>query len=189
MDINPAAKLATQPNGYPACAGTLFTGPACGQRPAQRRHRQSGRRWVRPLVLANRGYAQMAQSCVVKQTTNATASGSLLARIVIPAQSQILAITLMVTTAWTGASNDARHRRTVSATAFTAAGAGTATTLGIIEFSPAPARPRSATGTTSARQDVQIVVTSTNTGNGVGTLTVEYFQMDQFGELIGRSPM
>ncbi|MDE2105243.1 MAG: hypothetical protein KGL39_48910 [Patescibacteria group bacterium] len=65
---------------------------------------------------ANVGQTVMAQSQVVTQASGATT-------IVIPAQSQITRITLMVTTAWTGAATTLGLGTTVSATALTLAGA------------------------------------------------------------------
>lgn len=126
---------------------------------------------------ANTGYAVMAQSAVITQATNGTVAGVFsAAQLVIPAQSQILRITLMVTTAWSGTSKTLGIGNTVSATAYTSAGAGDGTNLGIIAFSPGTDATKIGNWDNVGTSDVEIVITSTNTGNGVGTLTVEYLQ-------------
>ena len=64
----------------------------------------------------------------------------------------------------------------MSATAYTSAGAGDGTNLGIIAFSPGTDATKIGNWDNVGTSDVEIVITSTNTGNGVGTLTVEYLQ-------------
>ncbi len=125
---------------------------------------------------ANVGYAVMAQSEVITQATNVSSAGVYTSAIVIPAQSQILSITLMATTAWSGSAKTMGIGDTASATAFTAAGAGDATTRGLITFSPGTDATMIGNWDNVGSTDVRIKITSTNTGTGVGTLTVTYVQ-------------
>ena len=175
MDLNPGAL--TQPNGSPPGPGSLFSGPLL----AGNVHNSDGTGNLAGVGgsqgTANIGYAVMGQSAVITQATNGGSAGVFsAAQLVIPAQSQILRITLMVTTAWSGASATLGIGNTVSATAYTAAGAGSAATRGPIVFSPGTNATAIGNWDNVGISDVEIVITSTNTGNGVGTLTVEYLQ-------------
>jgi hypothetical protein len=175
-DIQPGQL--TQTNGNPALPGTSFEGPllAGSVQVSDGTNNLAGVGGT--TGTANRGWVQMAQSCVVTQATNTGTAGQFACPIVIPAQSQILHMTLMVTVAWSGASANLGVGSNVSATAFTAANAVTGSgTLGQATIVP---------GTSLANQivnwdnvgtsDVQIVILSANTGTGVGTFTVEYIQ-------------
>ena len=176
MDINGGAL--TQPNGSPALPGTTFTGPLIAG-PIPHGDGTTNLAGVGSTNggLADAGYAVMAQSSVINQATNGSSAGVWTdPNIIIPAQSQILRITLMVTTPWSGASATLGIGDTVSATAFTAAGAGSGASRGQIQFSPGSGATQIGNWDNVGTSDVQIVVTSTNTGNGVGTLTVEYIQ-------------
>lgn len=119
--------------------------------------------------IANVGYVSMAQSQQVLQTTAST-------NIVIPANSQILRITLFVTTAWTGAATTLGLGTTALATAFTAAGAVAGGTIGVVAVTPGTDATRTAAFVDVGATDVKIAVTSSNTGSGVGYLVVEYIQ-------------
>ena len=70
----------------------------------------------------NTGQVVMAQSNNITQASGATT-------IVIPANSQIIEITVYVTTAWTGAATTFGVGTTASATAFTAASAAAGAAL------------------------------------------------------------
>jgi hypothetical protein len=127
---------------------------------------------------ANCGYVVMAQTAVVTQASGATT-------IVIPAQSQILSINLMVTTAFTGAASTFSVGATAGTTAATAFSPNTesAASAGLVAITPSTAAQianwdnvSNSTFQTGGPQDVQIKVTSANTGSGVGTLTVTYIQ-------------
>lgn len=118
---------------------------------------------------ANVGQTVMAQSQVVTQASGATT-------IVIPAQSQITRITLMVTTVWSGVATTLGVGTTASATALTAAGAVAGGTAGLITVTPGTGATQIGNWDNVGNTDIQIAVTSTNTGTGVGTLTVEYVQ-------------
>jgi hypothetical protein len=125
---------------------------------------------------ANVGYAVMAQSQAITQATNGSSAGVYTTAIVIPANSQILSITLTVSTAWTGAATTLGIGTTASATAFTAAAAVAGGTKGLISASPGTVDAAIANWTDVGSTDVQVLVTSTNTGSGVGVLTVTYIQ-------------
>lgn len=125
---------------------------------------------------ANVGFAVMAQSQAITQATNGTDAGVFTTDIVIPADSQILSITLTVSTAWTGTASTLGIGTTASATALTAAGAVAGGTKGIVSASPGTVDAAIANWTDVGSTDIQVLVTSTNTGSGVGVLTVTYIQ-------------
>jgi hypothetical protein len=125
---------------------------------------------------ANVGFAVMAQSQAITQATNGSSAGVFTTDIVIPANSQILSITLTVSTAWTGTASTLGIGTTASATALTAAGAVAGGTKGIVSASPGTVDAAIANWTDVGTTDIQVLVTSTNTGSGVGVLTVTYIQ-------------
>lgn len=120
--------------------------------------------------ISNVGQVMMAQSVAITQTTGLTTS------IVIPANSQIVEMTLYVTTAWDGAASTLGLGNTVLATAYTAAGAVAGGTVGIVSVTPGTDATRTLAFVDVGNTDVQIKVTSTNAGAGVGVLTVRYIQ-------------
>ena len=175
MDIN-GGQL-TQTNGNPAFPGTTFTGPLiAGNVP----HSDGSGNFAgvgETSGLANCGYAVMAQSSVIQQAGNGGSNHVWFdPNLIIPAQSQILRITLMVTTAWTGAATTLGIGSNMNATAYTAADAGDGSVLGQIVFTPGTDSGRIGRWDNVGTADRRIVITSTNTGSGVGTLTVEYIQ-------------
>src|ERR1700677_1818784 len=108
----------TQTNGNPLDAGTLVTcpflaGTVVGSDGTNTLAGVGGTQGT-----ANVGYVTMAQSCVITQATNASSAGQFACPIVIPAQSQIHSLRLMVTTAWTGTTT-LEIGSGASATAFT----------------------------------------------------------------------
>lgn len=119
--------------------------------------------------VANVGYVVMSQSSAVTQASGATS-------IVIPANSQITSIRITVTTAWTGAATTFGVGNTVSATAYTAAGALDGAAIGILTATPGTDATRNANWIDVGTTDRKILVTSTNTGSGVGIVTVNYVQ-------------
>ena len=125
---------------------------------------------------ANVGYAVMTQSEAITQATNGAVAGVYTTGIVIPADSQILSITLLVSTAWTGAASTLGIGTTASATALTAAGAVAGGTKGIVSANPGTVDAAIANWRDVGLTDIQVLVTSTNTGSGVGVLTVTYIQ-------------
>ena len=176
MNVQPGQL--TQSSGNPALPGTLFAGPVLAGN-IKDSDGTSNLAGVGSTSggLANVGYAVMAQTDVITQATNGSVAGVFTStNITIPAQSQILRITLMVTTAWSGASTTLGIGNTVSATAYTSAGAANGNARGSIAFSPGTDATKIGNWDNVGTSDVQIVITSTNTGNGVGTLVVEYLQ-------------
>ena len=119
--------------------------------------------------VANVGQVVMGQSANITQASGAT-------NIVIPANSQIVEITLYVTTAWTGVATTLGVGTTALATAFTAASAVAGGTIGIVSVTPSTDATRTGAFIDVGSTDVKIAVTSTNTGNGVGVITVRYIQ-------------
>lgn len=165
----------TQPNGSPPGPGTSFAGPGLiGPIP-----HSDGTTNLAGVGgssgVANRGYVKQVQSCVCTQATNTGTAGQFACPIVIPAQSQITAIKIMVTTALTGVATTLGIGSSASATAFTAANAVvTSGALGQVSITPGTGATQIGNWDNVGTQDVQIVVLSTNTGSGVFTLTVEY---------------
>lgn len=124
----------------------------------------------------NVGYVVMAQSEVITQATNGSSAGVYTTSMVIPADSQILSVTLLVTTAWTGAAKTVGFGTTASATALTAAGAVDGSAKGVVSANPGTVDAAIAVWKDVGATDIQIKATSTNTGSGVGVLTVTYLQ-------------
>lgn len=166
----------TQTNGNPALPGTYLTGPIiAGNILASDGTGNLAGVGATSGGTANAGYARLAQSCVITQATNTSTAGQFACPIVIPAQSQIVSIKLMVTTAWTGVATTLGIGTSASATALTAANAVvTSGALGQVTVTPGTNATQIGNWDNVGTQDVQIVVLSTNTGSGVGTLTVEY---------------
>lgn len=164
----------TQPNGSPPTPGTQFTGPVLSG-PIWSSDGSGNLAGVGGTVgTANAGYAVLAQSCVITQASNDGTTNQFACPIVIPAQSQILRMTLMVTTAW-GTTTTLEVGSGASATAFTASQAVTGLgTLGPISITPGTGATQIGNWDNVGTQDVQIVILSGSGTGGVGTLTVEY---------------
>lgn len=173
------------PNGSPIGPGTHTTGPYLSGGVLH----SDGTGTLAALGgtsgTANVGYVVNSQTAVVTQATNGTSAGVFTTGIVIPAQSQIHSIKMMVTTAWTGGTTTfeiGATAGTTAATAFAAAGiaGGTAGQISITPTTTAQIanwdNTSNATFQAGGPVDVQIVVTSANTGSGVGTLTITYAQ-------------
>jgi hypothetical protein len=116
----------------------------------------------------NVGFVVMAQTIPITQAGTATA---LATSIVLPANSHILNIQVLATTAW-----DTTNTMSLgfSATA-TELAAATAITQGLISFTPGANATRVANWDDTVT-DKRVWALSTNTGTGVGTLTVRYIQ-------------
>lgn len=167
----------TQVNGSPPVPGTSFAGPVlAGTIP-----HSDGSGTLAGVGgttgTANRGFVKQAQSCVITQATNDGTTGQFACPIVIPAQSQITAMKIMVTTAWT-TTTTAGIGTSASATAFTTSAAVTGLgTLGQQTITPGTGATQIGNWDNVGTQDVQIVWLSGGTGSGVGTFTVEYIPM------------
>ena len=119
----------------------------------------------------NTGQVVMCQSQAVDQTATGTSTN-----IVIPANSQIVAIELSVDVIWDGAASTAGIGWTGDATALTAAAAVAGGTLGIISATAGADATRVNNWADVGTTDRRILVTSTNTGAGEGFITVRYVQ-------------
>ena len=117
----------------------------------------------------NTGQVVMAQSQAITQADGTTS-------IVIPANSQIVAIELSVTAIWDGVASTAGLGWTGDATALTAAAAVAGGTLGIISATAGADATRVNNWADVGTTDRRILVTNTNTGAGEGFLTVRYVQ-------------
>ena len=167
-----------QVNGSPPVPGTSFAGPGLiGTIP-----HSDGSGTLAGIGgtagTANRGWVKQAQSCVCTQATNTGTAGQFACPIVIPAQSQITSMKIMVTTALSGTATTLGIGSSGSATAFTAANAVvTSGALGQVTITPGTGATQIGNWDNVGAQDVQIVILSTNTGGGVFTFTVEYIPM------------
>lgn len=119
--------------------------------------------------ITNVGFVVMAQSSAVTQDDGATS-------IVIPANSQIVSISVMVTTVWDGAATTFGVGTTASATFLTAAAALDGAAVGPLSATPGTDATRAGNWNDVGTTDRKIQVTSTNTGAGVGVITVTYIQ-------------
>jgi hypothetical protein len=117
----------------------------------------------------NIGQVVMCQSQAVTQADGTT-------NIVIPANSQIVAIELSVDVVWDGVASTAGIGWTGDATALTAAAAVAGGTLGIISATAGADATRVNNWADVGTTDRRILVTNTNTGNGEGFITVRYVQ-------------
>jgi len=118
----------------------------------------------------NVGSVVMVQTFPITQAGTATALGT---NIVLPADSHILNIQMVVTAPWTGAATTFNVGTSATATELVALGAGG--TIGVIGLLPGSDATRTANWDDSTT-DKRIFVLSTNTGTGAGTLTVRYIQ-------------
>lgn len=167
----------TQQNGDPALPGTTFQGPLIAGSVIGSDGSNTLAGIGGTAGTANQGYAAMAQSCVCTQATNNGVAGQFVCPIVIPAQSQITSMRIMVTTALTGVATTLGIGTSGSATALTAANAVvTSGALGQVSITPGTGATQIGNWDNVGVQDIQIVVLSTNTGPGVFTLTVSYLQ-------------
>ena len=121
--------------------------------------------------VANVGSVVMVQHFPITQAGSATA---LATNIVIPADSHILNIQMVVTTAWSGAATTFSVGTSATSTELVSGAAGG--TIGVIGLFPGSDATRTANWDDTGTADKRIFVLSANTGDGVGTLTVRYIQ-------------
>jgi hypothetical protein len=173
-DINEGAL--TQPNGSPALPGTTFAGPLLSGNVIHSDGSNNLAGVGGTTGTANRGYVHMAQTCVITQASNNGTTNQFACPIVIPAQSLITSIKLMVTSAWV-TTTTLEIGSGASATAFTTTQAVTGLgTLGptASAITPGANATQIANWDNVGTQDVQIVILSGTGTGGVGTLIVEY---------------
>ena len=118
----------------------------------------------------NVGSVVMVQTYPVTQAGTATA---LATPIVLPANSHILNIQMVVTAVWSGAASTFSVGTSATATELVSGGAGG--TIGVIALTPGTDATRTANWDDTVTGK-RVWVLSANTGTGVGTLTVRYIQ-------------
>lgn len=123
--------------------------------------------------VANVGQVVLAQSFRFTQADLATSANT---PIVIPANSQVVEITVYVDAAFTGAASTFGVGTSASATFFTAAGAVAGGTIGIVSVTPGTDATRTDNFIDVGTTDIRVAVTPTNTGTGTGVITVRYLQ-------------
>jgi hypothetical protein len=119
----------------------------------------------------NVGSVVMVQTFPITQAGTATA---LATPIVLPANSHILNIQMVVLTAWTGAATTFSVGNSATSNELVSAAAGG--TIGVIGLSPGSDATRTANWDDTGTVDERVYVLSANTGSGIGTLTVRYIQ-------------
>jgi hypothetical protein len=125
-------------------------------------------------TIKNVGFVVMAQAVPITQL--ATHTTALATAIVIPANSHIVNIQLLVTTAWDGAATTFSLGTSATSTELVVAGAGG--TIGLSALAPGASAPRTLKWSNVGTSDVIIYVLSANTGAGVGDLIVRYMQAE-----------
>lgn len=121
----------------------------------------------------NVGSVVMVQVFPVTQAGSATA---LATDIVLPANSHILNIQLLATTAWDGVATTVSVGTSSTATELVSAGATSPGTSLLAALNPGTSATRAANWDDTGTTDKRVWFLSTNTGAGVGTLTVRYIQ-------------
>jgi len=119
----------------------------------------------------NVGSDVMVQHYPITQALTATALGT---TIVLPDNSHILNIQMIVTTVWSGAATTFSVGTSATATELVSAAAGG--TIGVIGLSPGTDATRTGNWDDTGTTDKRVFVLSANTGTGVGSLTVRYIQ-------------
>ena len=121
--------------------------------------------------MKNTGQVVMSQSADVDQTALTTTTN-----IIIPANSQIVAMDLYVTTVWSTGTTTMGIGKVGTATAFTGATAVQGSTLGLVSIAPTASSVVTLRWADIGTSDNRIILTSGATGTGVGILTVQYVQ-------------
>lgn len=128
--------------------------------------------------VANIGYVVMSQSSALTQAKNGSnAAGIYSTDIVLPAGSQIVAVNIFVTAAWSGVASTINVGVDSTATQLAvAADNDLSTTVGLKTIVPGNDATRTGKWIDVGTSDVRIWTKSTNTGTGAGTITVTYVQ-------------
>ncbi len=124
-------------------------------------------------TIKNVGWVVMAQTASITQAGTATALNT---GIVIPANSHIVNIQVLATTAWTGAATTISLGTTATATELVSGGAVGA--IGLDALTPGTDATRTTKWSNVGTSDVIIYALSANTGSGVGDLVVRYIQAE-----------
>jgi hypothetical protein len=126
--------------------------------------------------VANVGFVEMVQTVAVTQATNGSVAGLYTTTIVIPANSQIIAIDLFANAAWSGVASTFNVGTSATATELAIASDNTASAIGRVAIIPGTSATRVNKWVDVGTTDVQIFMLSTNTGTGTGYLSVRYAQ-------------
>lgn len=120
--------------------------------------------------VADTGYVVLTQKAAATQSATAASTS-----IVIPANSAIISITLLVSVAWSGTSTISVG---TSATATELVGATTASAVGVLDLTPGTTKAKLDLWANTGTSDVQIYILSGAPGSpaGSGTLLVTYAQ-------------
>jgi hypothetical protein len=125
---------------------------------------------IRQGASANLGFVKMSQSAAFIQSTTAASTG-----IIIPANSQITEVTIYITTACDGASQNLSVGTSAASTEiFTALALGTA--ANVIKFGSAGTITDADTWADIGTSDVSIFVDMSAGSAGRGFITVDYIQ-------------
>ena len=124
-------------------------------------------------TIKNVGFVVMAQAVAITQAATATALGT---AIVIPANSHIVNIQVLATTAWTGVATTISIG--TSATSTELVSGASLSAIGLAALTPGTDATRTAKWTNVGTSDVIIYALSANTGSGVGDLVVRYIQAE-----------
>ena len=119
----------------------------------------------------NVGSVVMVQHYPITQALTATA---LATTIVLPANSHILNMQMVVLTAWDGAATTFSVGTSATSTELVSGAAGG--TIGVIGLNPGSDATRTGNWDDTGTADKRVFVLSANTGTGTGTLTVRYIQ-------------
>ena len=121
--------------------------------------------------MKNTGQVVMSQSADVDQTAVLTTTN-----IIIPANSQIVAMDLYVNAVWSTGTTTMGIGKVGTATAFTAATAVQGSTLGLVSITPTANAAVVNRWTDIGSSDNRIILTNGATGTGTGYLCVQYVQ-------------
>ena len=124
-------------------------------------------------TIKNVGFVEMAQTVAITQAGTAAA---LATAIVIPANSHIVNIQVLATTAWNGVA--ATISIGTSATSTELVSAASLVAIGLAAMTPGTDATRTAKWMDVGTSDVIIYALSANTGAGVGELVVRYIQAE-----------
>jgi hypothetical protein len=119
----------------------------------------------------NVGSVVMVQHFPITQAGTATALGT---DVVLPADSHILNMQMVVTAAWSGAATTFSVGNSATSTEYVSGAAGG--TIGVIALTPGSDATRTGNWDDTGTADKRVFVLSANTGTGTGTLTVRYIQ-------------
>jgi len=126
-----------------------------------------------PGTVKNVGFVVMSQIVRITQAGTATAATT---GICIPAKSHIIAIQVLATVGWSGASSNISIG--TSATSTQLVSAGSCANIGINQLTPGTDATRTTNWSDVGTSDVLIYALSANTGDGVGDLVIRYVQAE-----------